>query len=504
MSSEHLVRIDRGTYPGRSPEIIAVPRRPHFFGTRDFLWTSHNGPWDYLEEVPLVFYGPGFVRAQGKISLDREVTVADVAPTLAELLDVPWPDARPGRPIGEALVPKRRRPVGPALVLVVVWDGGGTNVLDRWPEAWTTLAELSQAGTSISEAIVGSAPTVTPPVHTTIGTGAFPNQHGIVELVQRRGDDVADPFEALSPQNLLIPSFADLYDPRTGNEAEIGLFAEEGWQFGMMGHGAGLPGGDKDVAITQGRGRGEIVTNSRFYSLPDYLIDLPGYERYTARVDRSDSKLDRKWRGHNVLYEHDLVYSPVWTLYQTKLIKTLWDREGYGNDDITDLFFVNYKFIDHAGHKFNMVNDEVADAIRYSDEALNELKEFLDSHVGRKKWVVVVTADHGQQPISEATNGWPIDVDILSSDIAEHFDLPVDRLIEADRPMSLWLDAETMRSEDITEEEIADYVMSYTIEDSAQGREVPESFENRLQERLFAAAFPSSRLSEIRRCVTGK
>ena len=49
---DELVRIWRGTYPGRSGDIIVVPDEPNFLGAS----FPHSGPWDYLQEVPLLFY----------------------------------------------------------------------------------------------------------------------------------------------------------------------------------------------------------------------------------------------------------------------------------------------------------------------------------------------------------------------------------------------------------------------------------------------------------------
>ncbi|MDQ4064913.1 MAG: hypothetical protein M3161_02585, partial [Actinomycetota bacterium] len=58
-----LERIARGLVTGRSADVHMVPRYPNFFGS--FRVTTHSGPWDYLQRVPLVFYGPGYVAETG-------------------------------------------------------------------------------------------------------------------------------------------------------------------------------------------------------------------------------------------------------------------------------------------------------------------------------------------------------------------------------------------------------------------------------------------------------
>lgn len=57
--------------------------------------TTHGSPYHYDRWVPLVFYGPGFPAG---VREERAATV-DVAPTLADLLGVDFPDDLDGRPL---------------------------------------------------------------------------------------------------------------------------------------------------------------------------------------------------------------------------------------------------------------------------------------------------------------------------------------------------------------------------------------------------------------------
>ena len=54
---EQLLRIWRGTDPERSGQIVFVPQEPNFVGTN----FPHSGPWNYLQDVPLFWYGPGII-----------------------------------------------------------------------------------------------------------------------------------------------------------------------------------------------------------------------------------------------------------------------------------------------------------------------------------------------------------------------------------------------------------------------------------------------------------
>ncbi len=84
----------RNAVPGRSPDLILVPK-PHWtFGARDV--SGHVSPWLYDRSVPLVFMGPGVKRGQGGTT-----EPIHLAPTLARLLGIPTPAAAQGRPLDE-------------------------------------------------------------------------------------------------------------------------------------------------------------------------------------------------------------------------------------------------------------------------------------------------------------------------------------------------------------------------------------------------------------------
>ena len=60
---EHLRRIERGYHRVHSEDVTFVPKEPNYWGSFDIV--SHSGPWDYLQTVPLVLYGPGYIVPQG-------------------------------------------------------------------------------------------------------------------------------------------------------------------------------------------------------------------------------------------------------------------------------------------------------------------------------------------------------------------------------------------------------------------------------------------------------
>lgn len=501
-----LRRTLRGDWPGRGPDLSLVSHRGNPFGDFTFS-TTHSGPWNFLQRVPLLMYGPGFIRPQGNLRTGREVTLADVVPTLASLMDTPAPPTAVGRPVRSALLPRDRRSKDLRLIVTVVWDGGGSNVLQRWNGSWPFLASLAKRGTFVTNATVGSSPSVTPAVHATLGTGAWPSRHGIVNITQRDNGYLTGSFESLSPKHLEAETLADVWDRRTANRAKIGLVAKDGLHLGMMGHGAYLPGGDHDVAAITGAGDAPWSpgTNELWYRLPDYLLSVPGVEAAAASVDRDDGKLDGQWMGHGLpgdfVADPGFNKTPVETLHQTKISKVLLANEGFGEDRVTDMFFTNYKDVDYMGHAYNFFRPEVRETITYADAELRELVRFVNAQVGEKRWVLVLTADHGQAPLPQAVGDWPIDVQELTNDLGRFAGQPAAELVEHVKQTGVWLDRNLLGSARIDLREVASFLVGYTIEDNVGDSAVPRAYRDRLGERIFDAVMPSSELRRALKCA---
>jgi hypothetical protein len=498
---EQLRRVKRGYFPRRSPDVLIVPREPNFVGF--FTGQSHSGPWEYLQQVPLVFYGPGFIQPRGPLELEREVTLADLAPTLAELLGVPAPNAA-GAPIMEVLEPEAARVSPPKLIVTVVWDGGGNNVLDAWPRAWPELASLMRKGSAVVGATVGSSPSVTPSIHTNIGTGTFPNRHGIVGIPIRIDGRVVISFQGVSPEEVITPTLADTYDRATGNVAKVGMLAYKAWHLGMIGHGSGLPGADRDTAVLVDQ-QENLFTNRALYSYPPELQDTPGFTRAVRVVDGEDGKVDSKWMGHDLGDPSLRRDTPVWVRYQTSLIKSLLRLESFGRDGVPDLFYTNYKQADEVGHNWNMLAAEMRPTLKHLDWSLVQLRKFLDEWVGKKQWVMVVTADHGQGPLAEAAGAWPILEGELAQDMARHFGVETEDLVEQASAAGFYLNQEVMTEENVTAEQISDWLVDYRLKDNVeQGESVPKQYENKLDHLIIDAAFPGASLSNVWKCAVGR
>lgn len=465
--------------------MVAAP--PNYVG----ISRTHSGPWDYLQEVPLLFYGPGHVPRRGPVP-DR-ATVADIAPTLAAHLGFDF-----AAPHGHALEAALPNPSAgpPRVAVVVVWDGGGRNVLARHPDAWPTLRRMIDRGVWFERATVATSPSVTAPVHATIGTGAYPSAHG------RVGNQSFTPPRDPSgePVGLLVPSLADAWDRDHGNLPVVGLIGLRTWHLGMMGDGAWGEGGDRDpvVLIDEETAAWDLLPRLQEpYRFPPYAASVPGLAQELQALDRADGNLDAAWRGETGLDDPaTVIATPAFTRWQTRLLERFIPRERFGADALTDLLFLNIKQIDLVGHRWSMDSPQARDAVAASDQALAELAAMLDRFVGPEEWVLALTADHGSTPPARRTGAWVIDEVRLLADLRRRFDTDGDsRSVVARYSASqLWLDRGELADEGATAAEIAAFVRGYTIGQNARDPgSVPEDRRSTL---LYQTAFPSSALNE--------
>jgi hypothetical protein len=498
---ELLERAWNGYYPGRSGDIITIEQFPAIYGNR------HSTPWPYTQDIPLFLYGPGFIKSG--TTFDEPVTVADLAPTFAELLDFrdQFGD-RDGRVLREALLPEARRNGKPRLIFTLIWDGGGDNVLERWPDAWPELQELMDRSANYAEATVGSSPSITPTVHATIGTGDFPKKHGMPDTKIRIKGTIVDSWQGFSPRYLERQTLGDMWDLANDNEPLVGLFARDSWHGGMIGHGAQLEGGDADLGVFDDLGNVNFRTRTPFYYMPEYLENEEGLQEAIDEIDLRDGEDDDEWLGNQLLpYTGQIRYGPPWPIYQTDRLLQMLRNEKFGADEMPDLFYTNYKSSDLAGHYWNMEEPEMRDVIREQDRQIPRTIAGLDRLVGKDNYVLAFTADHGQTPYARVLDGWRIEMREMTKDLRDRFDkvTPKRSVIHASRGYYLWLDEGEMKKEDVTAEELAAYIRNYRIGDNvSKTNKLTRTFEARRDQRLYLTALTPEGLEEALACARKK
>lgn len=482
-----IERTQRGYVPVRSPDLSLIPHEPNYVGTP--YDAVHTGPYDFLAEVPLVMFGPGHIPAKGAVR--GPATMADVAPTIARLIGFDDYDALDGQPLLNT--PSGRSSKPPRLVVTLVWDGGGWNTLRQHPNSWPFLASIIDRGVSFEQMTIGSTPSVTPPIHTTLGTGAFPRHHGIPHVRMTTDDsDYIDPFEGNSPRFIRTPTLGDIYDRSMDNKPLVGVVATVNWHLGMIGHGALFKGGDLDLAVLL-NSAGYVYGDPSIYEVPS---DLSGPRLLSERaltLDMSDGDDDGKWRGHDLANLSVLYASPASVEFQEVILERTLTERGFGRDRVPDLLFSNFKSIDAAGHHWGMTSPEMGEAIAATDAALQDLVAALNSQVGRNNWVVVVTADHGTAMYPEESGGWAIRGHDLEVDLNREFDVAGPVVVERVNSAGIFLNEEQRARIDISA--IGNWILDYTASDNLyQIDEIPEYYADRAEVPLFDAVLEGSQV----------
>lgn len=533
-------RLWAGYVPRRSGDVLLVPKPFNFLmGAWDLrrldtddpdTRSTHPNPWNYLAHVPIHLYGPGHIR-RGVVA-HRAVTVADIAPTYARLLRAPLRETWAGSPLREALLPVDRRTPPPRLIITIVYDGGGWNVLRRWPDAWPFQKRLQDLGTLYDRATIGSAPSITGAIHANVGTGLFPGDHGLPGNQLRLPDGaIVDAYlQNSDPRYLQALTLGELFDESEANEPVVGMIAYEGWHLGMIGRGAQRPGGDRDFgAIWEARERRWWV-NEKYYELPGILRleDPEKLDRYLQQMDSQDGREDGLWFGQPIT-ERDIERvdmddgrkdgllfgreiepltsprvepgTPAFARYTgDAIVKTIRSMR-LGLDATPDLFYVNFKPTDFGGHIWNMERPQQAEILREQDRQVRRIVELLDRTVGRENYVLLMTADHGQQPLPEVSGGWRINSHEIVQDLEARFDqLDNGRdLVAKITTTDIYFNQGEMAANRIDPEAVARWLALYTIADSIPPDTpgIERVSAERQDDRLFAGVFTGSFLQSL-------
>ena len=507
LGTEIMRAVERGHVPGRSPEVFLVPKPHHYLAgdwdlrtlgsDEPFLSTAHPNPWAYTVRVPLIFYGPGFV-PEGQ-TVYEDVTIADVAPSYAEILGVDGLDAT-----GQALpeITSGTSTKKPKVIFSIVLDGGGWNVLQEHPDSWPEIAALEDGGTSYVNATIGSAPSITGALHATFGTGVFPETHGLPgnQMRDPEGNNVDTWLENADGRYLEVPTVSELWDEQNGNRPVVGTISYEGWHLGMIGKGALREGADKDVAALWHIEDNEWWINEDYYELPEAVAetDLDRLESYEEQLDARDGLEDGTWFDHTLEELQDPKNrpgSPAYVRFTGDAVIDTMRETDLGSDDLTDMFWVEMKMPDFAGHLWNMSGPEEADVLREVDAQIERFRTELDRTVGRDNYVIMISADHGQQPLPDTLGGWRINTAEVQADIEDEFGDVVEKV----SPVDIYMDLEAVEEGDVDLDEVAQWLSGYTIgenvPDDAPGSDrVPVA---RADDTVFAGVFSTDYLQDL-------
>jgi hypothetical protein len=499
LGSEYLELVTRSYHPERlgDLQLLVTPYSSSNYPQESLSLapndprSSHAVTWMYGERVPIVIWSPGRIAPQDH---PEGVTLADLAPTTARLIG--FDEFRSADGAALPGIPSVTPPVQPRVVVTLVIDGGGWNVLRRWPDAWPNLRRLMGEAATYRNAISGSFPAVTASTHATIGTGAFPRTHGITGHNVRRG---GGPVKAwgqagnIDPSFLLEPTLADRWTEWTEDRAWVGEIGYQVWHVGMLGRG-GRPMGEAPVGVfwDEDGGGGWRPHHPRLYRLPK---TTPGLER----LDELSAGWERPTPSpYDPTGKKAMCCFPPVVRYQGELIRATFDSEPIGQEEVADLLYLNFKAPDYAGHVYNMDDPRQAEVLGAVDEEIGRLADLLAERFGDGGSVLIVTADHGQCPEIDANGGVRIDPIQLEEDLNAEFGTSVFGLVQMVAPSEVYLNPKALADSGLSAEDVAAFLADYRYGDNIGPYIRPAAVRrDRLRERSFAAVLPASYIAEL-------
>lgn len=329
---------------------------------------------------------------------------------------------------------------GLRLVVVVTIDQLPTWTFERDKTLFTGgLKRLLESGI-VAEGELPYANTYTAPGHATIGTGAPPSVTGILANSWYRRDrasqvsSVDDPEASIfglegrpvvtgvSSRPLRVDGVADvLRRSRPGLSKSVSVSLKDRGAVLMLGR-------RPDLALWYEDALPGMTTSSFYASkLPDWVMRFndelpvntfarawsPGDATMLARVTgiADDSPGEGKGSDFGRTFPHDLSRSadsrgairltPTGTELVLAAARAAVSGEALGHHAAPDLLGVSISSHDYAGHFWGQESWERLDLLLRLDLALGEFLDFLDREVGTGSYAVVLTSDHGANPMVE-------------------------------------------------------------------------------------------------------
>lgn len=348
----------------------------------------------------------------------------------------------------------------PRLAVLVYFDQLRGDYLTRWDELFDAdgFHRLEKEGAWFQNCHYPYSDTVTAVGHASVATGCSPKTHGIIandwydraagaavycvtsERYQRvpprtillSDEEEKDRKKAkgVSPDRLLAPTVADALKEATGGKGRVVALS-------LKDRSAVLPGGRRpDACYWLDTINGEFVTSTYYRDRPHSWVtafnrsgtvdawmgkdwtrlreDLD-YDKYSGPDDAAGegTLLFRRTFPHPLggggvirfkpAYYGSLYNSPFGNEVLLALAQKAIEAEQLGKHDTPDLLCISFSSNDAIGHCWGPDSHEVLDVTLRTDTIVKELLACLDKQVGKGRYVLALTADHGICPLPEAT-----------------------------------------------------------------------------------------------------
>jgi predicted AlkP superfamily pyrophosphatase or phosphodiesterase len=323
----------------------------------------------------------------------------------------------------------------PALVVWITVDQLRGDLLDHYRPMWTGgFLRLVSEGRFYTNASHDHALTVTAPGHASLSTGAHPSRHGIVSNgwsersgetwvpVSNVGDStvttVGASLPGVSPRKLMTSGLADWI---VSGDSASQIASVSGKDRGAI-----LPAAHVKGHVYWFEPAGGVVTSTYYRDsqpawvrrfndevVPRYMADTVW--RFTAPASSivlsSPDTAAHESDGTHTYFPHRLSdhtqdrsattlrawmeRTPLSDAATIDFAEAMVTELGLGRDGSVDLLAIAVSQTDAIGHEFGPFSREQLDNLYRLDRRLGAFFAFLDRTVGRDRYVVALSADHG-------------------------------------------------------------------------------------------------------------
>lgn len=334
------------------------------------------------------------------------------------------------------------QPAPPRLIVVIVVDQMRTDYISTYGHQWTKgLRRLMDTGAWFPLAEYPYALTVTCPGHATISTGTFPSTHGLIgngwfdRDLRKNVTCTEDPTVTSVPfggrkgiekhglKYLQTTTLSDTLRAQAVRPATVvGLSLKARSAMTLAGHGS-----PTTYAVWE-EDDGTWATSSAYTTTASPVVDA------WAAANPVRAAYGQAWErllpASAYVFEDSQPGEPTDHVFPHRFVSktgqpdnefvSLWERSPMSDVALsslaqhmvrelkmgqaatgTDFLGVSFSALDIVGHAFGPRSHEVQDTLARLDVSIGALLDTLDSVVGRDRYVVALSADHGVAPVPE-------------------------------------------------------------------------------------------------------
>ncbi len=394
----------------------------------------------------------------------------------------------------------------PKLVVGIVVDQMCYEYLYRYYDKFSDdgFRKLMEKGTNCRNTHYNYVPTFTGPGHASIYTGTTPNNHGIVanDWYDRKSNAVINcvddanvtPVGTTSSDGLCSPQ--NLKTNTVSDQLKLTYSSSKVVSMSIKDRGAILPGGHlSDGSYWFDYETGKFITSSFFMSeLPAWVNDFNNQKLVEKNIQKfwetmysitsytesgpDDSPYEQKLGNKTTpTFPYDLkelsayinpnslfTITPFSNTVLTDFAMNALAGEKLGQDEITDMLCISYSTPDIAGHSFGPYSVEIEDMYLRLDLEIARLIKELEKQVGKKNFVLFLTADHAVVPVPQylIDNDLPGGYFFMDTVISELRNSSVEKFgfdpIITEENLSIYLDKEKIVLANQKVDEVANYV----------------------------------------------